>query len=176
MKKAIFLDRDGTLIVDKIYLNDPEEIQYLPGVFVALERLQNAGYYLVIVTNQSGVPRGLVMLENLERIHQRIGQEFRLRGINLLDFYFAPYLPSSDHTDRKPNPGMILRAAKDHEIELAQSWIVGDRWSDIQAGHNAGTRAVLVEGTEPKPYNLLMGPHGANAVASDILEASKIIV
>jgi len=108
MHKAIFFDRDGTLIVDKVYLNDVAQIEYLPGVFTALKRLQEAGFIFVIVTNQSGVARGIVSLSNLELIHQKIAADFAKNGIRFSGFYFAPHSVESNHHTRKPNPGMLV--------------------------------------------------------------------
>lgn len=143
-KKAIFFDRDGTLIVDKPYLNDPDQIEYLPGVFSALKKLQEEGFLLIIVTNQSGISRGLIEINNLNKIHSNMKSEFSRYGVELLGFYYAPYLPSSDHPLRKPNPGMLFEAAKDFNVDLGQSWMIGDRMTDVAAGVRAGTRTILL--------------------------------
>lgn len=148
MKKAIFLDRDGTLIVDKIYLNDPDQIVYLPGVFDALRLLRDAGFHFVVATNQSGIPRGLVTLANLREIHRRIRFEFARNGVDFLSFHYAPFMTNHDHTLRKPNAGMLLEAAHDYSIDLSQSWMIGDRMTDVEAGHRAGTRSVLLSDQE----------------------------
>src|SRR4051794_25590111 len=91
LKKTVFFDRDGTLIIDRVYLNDPDQITYLPGVFEALAKLRDAGYQFVIVTNQSGVARGIVSLENLAEIHRRISVEFKKHSIEFAGIYSAPY-------------------------------------------------------------------------------------
>jgi histidinol-phosphate phosphatase family protein len=143
MKKAVFFDRDGTLIVDRAYLNDPDAIEYLPNVFAPLKRLRDAGFYFVVVTNQSGVPRGLVTLKNLAEIHRRIRFSFAEHGVDFLDFYFAPYHTDHDHLFRKPNPGMLLQAAQEYHIDLGRSWMIGDKMTDVEAGHRAGTKTVL---------------------------------
>lgn len=148
MKKAVFLDRDGTIIVDKIYLNDPAAIEYYSDSFSALKGIAQAGYSLIIVTNQSGVARGLVTLENLSKIHSIIAEDFRLQGVTIAAFYYAPYAVDSGHPMRKPEPGMLLAAAQDHQIDLAQSWMIGDRMTDVEAGHRAGVRSLLLKGTE----------------------------
>ncbi|MEK6555664.1 MAG: HAD family hydrolase [Bdellovibrionota bacterium] len=142
--KAIFLDRDGTLIVDKVYLNDPEQIEYLPGVFSALRELRDAGFIFLIVTNQSGIPRGLVSIDNLNEIHRRIRYAFSENGVDLQEFYYAPYPTDSEHPMRKPNPGMILQGAKDYNVDLSQSWMIGDRMIDVEAGHRAGVKTIMV--------------------------------
>lgn len=146
--KTIFFDRDGTLIVDRVYLNDPEQISYLPGVFEALKELRDGGFKFVMVTNQSGIPRGLVALENMHEIHRRMSVEFARHGIAFERIYFAPYAADSDHPWRKPNPGMLLAARDELGVDLARSWMVGDRMSDVEAGHRAGCSSVLLAGAE----------------------------
>lgn len=147
-KKTVFLDRDGTLIIDKIYLNDPDQIVYLPGVFEALGRLRDAGYQFIMVTNQSGVARGIVSLENLEEIHRRMRVAFAEHGIEFRAIYYAPYAVDSNHPLRKPAPGMLLKGAEECEADLKSSWMIGDRLSDVVAGHRAGCRSVLLTGVE----------------------------
>src|SRR4051812_25254826 len=110
MRKAVILDRDGTLIVDRIYLNDPTHIEYLPGVFDALRALRDAGFVFAVATNQSGIPRGAVDVRNLDKIHQIIKADFASRGVDILSFHSAPYMTDFDHHLRKPNPGMLMEA------------------------------------------------------------------
>jgi histidinol-phosphate phosphatase family protein len=172
-KKAVFLDRDGTLIVDKIYLNDPEQIEYLPGVFLALQELAAEGFVFVVVTNQSGVARGLVTLENLHEIHRRMTVEFAKHGIEFADFYYAPYSVESNHALRKPNPGMLLEAAEKHSLDLGKSWMVGDRASDVEAGHRAGCRSVLLTGIESAETIARVNPQ---FVAEDIPAMCRFIL
>lgn len=147
-KKAIFFDRDGTLIIDKVYLNDPAQIEYLPGAFMALRQLQEAGFCFVVVTNQSGVARGLVELKNLELIHQKIAHDFAQNGVSFAGFYFAPHSVESNHHTRKPNPGMLELGACEHQIDLSKSWMIGDRMTDVEAGRRAGAKTILLAGYE----------------------------
>lgn len=147
-RKTIFFDRDGTLIVDKVYLNDPEQIEYLPGVFDALCLLRDAGFQFIVVTNQSGVARGLVTIANLDEIHRRMTDAFAQHGIFFAGYYYAPFSVESNHPMRKPNPGMLLAGAQDHGADLPSSWMIGDRMSDIEAGARAGCRTILLEGVE----------------------------
>lgn len=172
-KKTVFFDRDGTLIIDKVYLNDPEQITYLPGVFQALGELKVAGFQFVIVTNQSGVARGLVTLENLHEIHRRIAAEFARHDIHFAGFYYAPYSVESNHSMRKPNPGMLLAANEEHHIDLPRSWMIGDRGSDVVAGHRAGCRSILLEGVETAETIAEIKPH---FVADSILAAARFII
>jgi len=105
MQKAIFFDRDGTLIYDKIYLNDPDGVEYLPGVFQGLRRLKKVGYKFLVVTNQSGIPRGLVQEENLHKIHERIQNDLQDQDLNIERFYYAPHLVESNHPLRNRSQG-----------------------------------------------------------------------
>lgn len=173
MKKAVILDRDGTLIVDKIYLNDPAQIEYFPDVFEALRSLRDSGFIFIVATNQSGVPRGLVQIENLEKIHSIIRADFAKRGVDIAGFYYAPFSVESNHPMRKPNPGMLELAAQEHSIDLAQSWMVGDRMSDVEAGHRAGTRTVLLSGVET-PASMPFAP--PEAFVTSLSEAAQFII
>jgi D-glycero-D-manno-heptose 1,7-bisphosphate phosphatase len=172
-RKAVFLDRDGTLIVDRIYLNDPEKIEYLPGVFSALRLLRDHGYSFLVATNQSGVARGIVQIENLYEIHRKIRADFAREGVDFCEFYYAPYMTDSDHPMRKPNPGMILRGARDYDVDLNQSWMVGDKMLDVEAGHRAGCRSGLV-GLSDLPGNSPFAPPEARA--PDLLGVAEQIV
>lgn len=173
-KKAVFLDRDGTIIIDKVYLNDPSKIEYLPDVFEALRLLKDTGYVFCIATNQSGVARGIVQIENLDKIHAIIANDFAAHGIEFAAFYYAPYSAESNHRMRKPNPGMLEAGALDHDIDLSQSWMIGDRMSDVEAGHRAGSRTVLLAGTDtPEAFPEWAPP---TIVANGLLEAAKGIL
>ena len=143
-KPAVILDRDGTLIVDFVYLNDPNRIEYLPGVFEALRLLRDQGFVFCVATNQSGVPRGLVDVRNLDEIHRRIQAKFCSEGVDILSFHSAPYMTNNNHWFRKPNPGMLVEAAQWYDLDLKRSWMIGDRMTDVEAGHRAGTRTVLL--------------------------------
>ena len=149
--KAIFLDRDGTLIEDPGYLNHPEQVKLLEGVAEALIELRNMGYMLIVVTNQSAVARGIVSEKVLGEIHNRMRQLLTERGAYLDQIYYCPYhldgvIPKyrKDSEWRKPNPGMLLAASEDMDIDLSQSWKIGDSSSDIEAGLRAGCKTILV--------------------------------
>lgn len=144
LKPAVIFDRDGTLIVDMVYLNDPDKLVYLPGVFEALRMLRDAGFVFAVATNQSGVPRGIVDVRNLDEIHRRIQAKFASEGVDFLSFHSAPYMTDHDHFFRKPNPGMLVEAARWYGLDLKRSWMIGDRMTDVEAGHRAGARSVLL--------------------------------
>lgn len=173
MKKAVIFDRDGTLIIDKIYLNDPEQIEYLPDVFEALQKLRDAGFEFAIATNQSGIARGIVTLENLHEIHKRIRDRFADYGISFKGYYYAPYSVESNHPLRKPNPGMLELAAQENGFDLKKSWMIGDRLSDIEAGHRAGCRSILLEGLNEENTNNFANP---DYVAKDLIAAAEYIL
>lgn len=144
MNKAIFLDRDDTIIVDKNYLNNVNDLEYFYYTFEAIKIFSSLGFKSIIVTNQSGVARGLVSEGELVKIHQQIYTDFKNQGLEILDILYCPYLPESNHPWRKPNPGMILEAQKRHKISLSESWMIGDRESDIEAGLNANCKTILL--------------------------------
>lgn len=149
--KAVFLDRDNTLIADPGYLSDPAAVKLLPGVESALRSLARAGYKLVVVTNQSAVARGLVTEATLEKIHAELRRQLAERQVHLDAIYYCPYHPEGtiegyaiDSDLRKPKPGMLLQAAKELDLDLAGSWMVGDSPRDVGAGQRAGCRTVRV--------------------------------
>lgn len=175
LKKTVFLDRDGTLIVDKVYLNDPDQIEYLPGVFDALSLLREHGYQFIIVTNQSGIARGIVSVENLNETHRRMRVEFAKHGVEFKEFYYAPYSVESHHPMRKPAPGMLLQGAKEFAADLKNSWMIGDRLTDVVAGSRAGCKSILLTGVELPDPN---GPEEAKPfyVAETLMDAAKCII
>ena len=146
MAKAIFLDRDGTLNRETGYLCHWSDWRWLPGVPETLILFGRHGYKLVVVTNQSGLARGLYSAEAVRRLHELMNRELAARGAAIHAFYYCPHPP--DFTGpcacRKPKPGMLLRAAAEMGINRAQSWMIADKASDMEAGLAAGCRPVLV--------------------------------
>ena len=149
---AVFLDRDGTLIREVGYASRPEQIRILGGVAQALRDLAEAGYRLIVVTNQSGIARGYITEDDLERFHDALDRQLHLLGASVDAYYACPHHPDPagrprpdlavECDCRKPKPGLILRAAEDFGIDLAASWTVGDTWRDVAAGQAAGTRTI----------------------------------
>jgi len=170
-RKVIFLDRDGTIIVDRVYLNDPNQIEFFPRAAEALRLLAAQGFEFVVVTNQSGVARKLVQLHNLHTIHQRISQHLATQGLEILGYYYAPYSVESNHFERKPNPGMLFKAAKDHTVDLSKCWMIGDRMSDVEAGATAGTKTVLLGEKE-----VALNPKLPTFVVNSLWEAAQKII
>lgn len=176
--RAVFLDRDGTLIHDPGYLGDPDGVEVLPGVADALRALTNAGFTLVVVTNQSGIARGRYTVERYEEVAARLGAVLGAAGIELAATYYCPYHPDGtvpafarEHEDRKPNPGMWHRAAADLGIDLERSYSIGDGERDVVAGKRAGTTCVLLAGGRDKWPLPVGGPYDADFVARDMREA-----
>jgi D-glycero-D-manno-heptose 1,7-bisphosphate phosphatase len=152
LKAAVFFDRDGTIIKSVHYLSDPDEVELIDGAAQVLRELEQEGYLRVVVTNQAAINKGILSRERLEQIHQRIGALLDAQGASIDGWYFCPEIRRSkdhetiDHPDRKPGPGMLLKAARDMNISLAESWMVGDTLSDALAGSNAGCKgSILIE-------------------------------
>jgi D-glycero-D-manno-heptose 1,7-bisphosphate phosphatase len=140
--RAVFFDRDGTLMEETHYCNDPAKVRVFPGVPEALERLKRAGFGVFVISNQSGIGRGLISQEQYEAVQAEF---LRQVGPGLIDeSYYCPDVPGGVSACRKPEPGMVLRAATEHGIELAESFFVGDKESDVECGRRAGTRTILV--------------------------------
>jgi D-glycero-D-manno-heptose 1,7-bisphosphate phosphatase len=143
--RAVFLDRDGTINVDRHYLSKPEQFEFIPGAERALRQLQDAGFRLVIVTNQSGIGRGYYTLGDLQAIHARMLGLLEPTGVVFDRIYFAPESPEEPSRGRKPSPAFLFDARDEFGIDLSQSFMVGDKWADVEAGRNAGcARSLLV--------------------------------
>ena len=144
MRRAVFLDRDGTLIEDKDYLHRPEEVVIFPGAGEALKRLQDAGFVLIIVTNQSGIGRGYFTMEDCERVHEHLVNEFAKFGVSFAKIYIAPEAPNRPSRGRKPSPQFLFDARDEFEIDLTQSYIVGDKLIDLECGWNAKVKQSIL--------------------------------
>ncbi len=142
--RAVFLDRDGTIAIDVSYCRRPEDFKLFPSTAKAIKLLNEYGYKVIVITNQSGVARGYFDEDTLDRIHQKMQRELTEEGARIDGIYYCPHHPDDSCECRKPKPKMILQAAKEHDIDLKQSFMVGDKPMDIQAGQNAGCRTVLL--------------------------------
>lgn len=138
MEKAVFLDRDNTIIFDAPYMADPEKIKIMPGVVEALCQFREHGFMLIVVTNQSGVGRGIFTEDEMHQVHDRMKLLFGEKGIVFDDIFYCPHAPEESCECRKPLPGMILVAAAEHEVDLSQSIMIGDKPADVEAGIAAG--------------------------------------
>jgi len=167
--RAVFFDRDGTLMEEAHYCGDPAQVKVYPGVPDALRKLKEAGFRAFVVTNQSGIGRGLIT----EAQYRAVDMELRRQiGEGLLDAsYFCPDAPGVPSTRRKPEPGMLLEAAADFNIDLARSYLIGDKSADIECGRRAGTSTILVA-----------TGYGAEQVcqpdftASDVVQAVQLVL
>ena len=146
LRPAVFLDRDGTLIEDVGYPRDPETVRLVDGAPEALAALRRAGFALVVVSNQSGIGRGFVTREEAKAVHERFLRELRARGVELDDVRYCPHTPEDACTCRKPATGLLLDAARELGLDLARSFMVGDKPGDVEAGRAAGCRTVLLGG------------------------------
>jgi len=179
--KAIFLDRDDTLIDDPGYLSDPDQVKLLPGVPRALVEFKNMGYKTVVVTNQSAVARGIITEKVLRTIHSRLEELLAKENAFLDGIYYCPYHPDGvvarfrkESECRKPNPGMLLTAADEMDIDLGESWMIGNAPHDVEAGLSAGCKTILID--SPSRQNVPQpGDPTPHYRAVNITEAVNII-
>lgn len=151
LRRAVFLDRDGTINEEKNYLHRPEDFVFIPGVPEAIRRLNEAGFLVVVVTNQSGVARGYFELSDVEALHDHASRQLAKQGARIDAFFICPHHPEAGrgafrrHCDcRKGEPGLLLEAAKELNIDLERSFMVGDKPADMEAGRRAGCISLLV--------------------------------
>ena len=174
MSKAVFLDRDGTIIRDMTYLNDPLQIEVFQESYEAIKALNAKGYIVILVTNQSGVARGIVQMENLLKINALIIEDFRKKGAVITEAYFCPHPVDGGCQCRKPNAGMLQTAAQKHNIDLKKSWMVGDRMTDVEAGRRAGCRSILLQNETTPPIDPAWVP--AEFITLNMLTASQLVI
>jgi D-glycero-D-manno-heptose 1,7-bisphosphate phosphatase len=185
-KPAVFLDRDGTLIEERGYLDRMELLELFPWTADALRLLKRAGYTLVVVTNQSAIARGVIDEAFLDQVHQELSARLARGGATIDRYYYCPHLadaPVERYRQtcrcRKPGPGMIEQACRDLSLDPAQSFMVGDRWLDVACGVGAGTRAIRVltghGAAEPKapPAGVVADP---NVILDNLMEAAGWIL
>lgn len=144
MNRAVFLDRDGTIIVEKEYLHRPEEVVFLPYAGAALKQLQDAGFKLFLVTNQSGVGRGYFTLADVEKVHEHLTRKLAKDGVRVGKIYVAPEAPDEPSRGRKPSPQFLFDARDEFGVDLAQSYMIGDKLIDLECGWNAGVKQCLL--------------------------------
>ena len=143
VKKAIFLDRDGVInrkAADKDFVKNSDELFYLPKVKQIIGGFKKKGYLVIIISNQSGINRGTIKTENLEKINAKLRKDFGIDGI-----YYCPHLPDENCACRKPKTGLIERAVRDFGIDVKSSWLIGDNDFDIAAGRAAGCKTIMVD-------------------------------
>ncbi len=144
MQPAIFLDRDGTVNVEVNYLKSPDELRLIPGVAESIGRLRTGGYAVIVITNQSGIARRYFSLETLDAIHQRLHDELARRGTCVDAIYACTHHPDENCDCRKPRSSLYLRAAREHQIDLGRSLMIGDKDTDLLAARNLNMPSILV--------------------------------
>ena len=181
-KKAIFLDRDGTLIKEKHYLHKPQDIELEDNCLEALETLKNAGYIFVVITNQAGIAKGIFTIEDHEKTKVHLLETLKGKGVEIEKYYFCPYHPEAvlpeyklDSSDRKPNPGMLLQAINELDIDPKSSYMIGDKLIDIKAGQSLNIKSILVETGYGKKEKNSTNAITPDYIAKDLLAATKFI-
>ncbi len=182
LRPAVFLDRDGTLNVERGYLTKPQDMLLLPGAAEAVRLLKEAGFVCVVVTNQSAIGRGMMTEADLESVHDEMKRQLALGGAALDGIYFCPHASASsdplaiDHPDRKPAPGLLLRAAAELHLDLANSWMIGDSLRDILAGQSAGCRGCILVRTGHAIDEAQFALAKPFEVLDDLLAATRFIL
>lgn len=182
-KKAVFLDRDNTIIDDPGYLVDPGAVKLLPGADLAIRTLAKAGFKIIVVTNQSGIARGLITEEGLKTIHAEMCRQLSSRGAHLDAIYYCPCHPEGtvdpyavDSDLRKPSPGMLLKGAHELDIDLRQSWMVGDSPRDVEAGQRAGCRTIrLRTNATSMPGEAIIDDVQPDFTVRNLADATRVI-
>jgi D-glycero-D-manno-heptose 1,7-bisphosphate phosphatase len=161
MKPALFLDRDGVINVEKNYVYRIEDFEFIDGIFELCKTAQDLGYAIVVITNQAGIGRGYYTEADFHHLNDWMVEQFRQRGIHIDGVYFCPFHPTGgigeyrrESYDRKPNPGMLLKARNDLDIDLDRSIMVGDKSSDLQAAQNAGIPQKILFGKIQSTKNI----------------------
>lgn len=185
-RRAIFLDRDGTLIEEVGFLNHLDRLRLLPRAADAVRRINESGYLALVVTNQSGIARKIFDLPLLERAHDLLHRRLAREGARLDGIYFCPHHPDALDPEfravcncRKPGPGMILRAVEEHSIDPSRSWLIGDSSTDLQAARSAGVRAILVltgYGRGEREFRVRERGLAPEHVAEDLFDAVEWIL
>lgn len=177
-RAAVFLDRDGTLNIDKGYVHRLEDWEWIPGAIESIKTLKKAGFLIIVVTNQAGIARGYYDEADMSNLHTKINDELEKSGAKIDGFYHCPHHPEFGELRacecRKPMPGMIKQASQDFDIDLGRSWLIGDKMSDINAGLLAGVKPILVLTGYGKKERSLLGEN--LTCAANLFEASTLIV
>ena len=176
-RPAVFLDRDGVLNRDSDdFIKTPDELILLPGAAEAVARLNRAGFITPVITNQSGIGRGLFGADVLESIHAKLRREIAGAGGKIAGVYTCPHRPDEGCDCRKPKPAMILQAARDLNLDLARSWYVGDKPEDVVCGQAAGVRSILVLSGKTRSYDDSRFARAPCHVAEDLPAATEWIL
>jgi len=168
----IFLDRDGVINIDKHYLYKIEDFEFYENLFETCKYFQELGYQLIIITNQSGIGRKYFTQSDFKKLTQWMLNKFKSNSINILDIFYCPHIPEDKCTCRKPEPGMIIQACDKYDIDLDNSWMIGDKISDIDLAYNAGIKNSILISSE---YNTNKDFLKTKNIIKNIIEAKNII-
>lgn len=171
--RAVFLDRDGTMAKDVHYCRCPQDFELFPNTAKAAKLLNEHGFKVIVITNQSGIARGYFTEETLTDIHEKMERELAREGAWVDAIYHCPHHPDDGCDCRKPKPKLALLAAKEHDIDLEHSFVVGDLQLDIDLGRTLGCKTILIRNSSPEEGNEIIDH---DAVASDLLEAARMVL
>lgn len=178
MKKVIFLDRDGTINIEKSYLHKWEDFEFEKNAIEGLQELKKLGYEFIVVTNQSGIGRGYYTEEDLIKLNTQMMNKLKEYGIEILECYYCPHHLEKgigkykvDCSCRKPNPGMLLNGIEKYKVDIKNSYMIGDKKSDLEAGEKAGLKSILVLTGYGK--NTLQNIGNKYKVADDLLDVAR---
>lgn len=173
MEKALFLDRDGIINIDKGYLYKSEDIEFVEGIFDLCLFANFKGYKIFVVTNQAGVDRGFYTEEDVQTLHSWMKAQFEMRGVELTDFYYCPHHPdfTGECGCRKPNPGMLLMAMTMYDVDASRSVMIGDKASDVKAGKAAGVGLNIIVASQYTDEK----PEEADAMFSNLAEVFEFL-
>lgn len=169
-KSAIFLDRDGTIIHDLGYINNPENVTLIDGIVHSLRMFQSIGFLLIIISNQAGVGKGIITIEEFQNVHNKVVSILEKEDIILDSFRYCPHKKEDNCSCRKPSPEMILSTADEFDINLSSSFMIGDRLTDIECGKNAGCKTILLNNNFEDISNI-----NSDFIASDWKEIENYI-
>ena len=182
-RRAVFLDRDGTLNVDREYVGTPEDVELVPNAAVGARMLAGAGFILVVVSNQSGIARGYFSEQQADAVDERLAELLAAHGVTIAASYRCPHLPDASVPEyaiacdcRKPLPGLILRAAADLSLDVKRSWAIGDRPRDVAAGAAAGCRTIAVVPAPSTPEAEDFGACQPDFRARDLVDAARLVI
>jgi D-glycero-D-manno-heptose 1,7-bisphosphate phosphatase len=179
LRRAVFLDRDGTIGEELGYVNHIDRFQIFPFAAESIRKLNEAEIPVIVVTNQSGIARNIFPESLVHEVHKKMVAELAKGGAWIDAIYFCPHKTEDACECRKPNPGLLLRAEREHALDLASSWVVGDRYGDLEMGHAAGARGILVmSGYGRGEYELHRStwPRQPDALAENLSDAVRLIL
>ena len=179
LRGAVFLDRDGTICEEMGYVNHVDRLRIFPFAAEAIRRLNEARIPVIVLTNQSGVARNIFPESLVHEVHKKMISELAAGGAHVDGIYFCPHKTEDACECRKPNPGLLDRAAREHALDLAASWVVGDRYADLEMAHTAGGRGILVMtgyGRGEFELHHARWPRQPDALAADLTEAVRRIL